>query len=372
MMKFTTLLRRPPEWMERDGPSRDIVLTSRIRLARNLEGPPFPGWAKKENRLEIMNQLQPQVESLSVMKDCFSEDLGNLDAVKKQVLVEKHLISREQAAKSGGCAAVINRDQSFSIMINEEDHLRMQSIRSGLDLAAAHAALDKLDTELEEQVRFAWDRKFGYLTACPTNLGTGMRASAMLHLPALVLSEQINQVISAVNKIGLAVRGLYGEGTEALSNLFQVSNQHTLGEREGDILARLDKVIRQIITHERNARRKLLEDNPHKICDHIGRAYATLRFAHIIESKEALTHLSMLRLGTDLGVLPAAEGKLIDTLLVEIQPAHLQTASQRKLTAGERDVLRAETLRRRLLHLPDPDMSACTDPGTPPGGDAVI
>jgi protein arginine kinase len=257
-------------------------------------------------------------------------------------------------------------------MINEEDHLRMQSIRSGLDLAAAHAALGKLDTELEEQVRFAWDKRFGYLTACPTNLGTGMRASAMLHLPALVLGEQVNQVIQAVNKIGLAVRGLYGEGTEALANLFQVSNQHTLGEREGDIIARLEKVIQQIITHERNARRKLLEDSPHKICDHIGRAYAALRFAHIIESKEALTHLSMLRMGADMGVLPASEARLIDTLLVEIQPAHLQTAAQRKLSGEERDILRAEVLRRRLHHLPEPDMSACTGPGpeAPPDGKA--
>ncbi|RYD37177.1 MAG: protein arginine kinase [Verrucomicrobiaceae bacterium] len=372
-MKFTTLLRRRPEWMEHDGPCRDIVLTSRIRLARNLDGPPFPGWAKKENRVEIMEQLRPRVESLSVMKDCFSEDLANLDAIKKQVLVEKHLISREQAAKSGGCAAVINRDQSYSIMINEEDHLRMQSIRSGLDLTAAHAGLDRLDTELEDQVPFAWDRRFGYLTACPTNLGTGMRASAMLHLPALVLCDQVTSIINAANKIGLAVRGLYGEGTEALSNLFQVSNQRTLGDSEAEILARLEKVIRQIITHERNARRKLLEDNPQKVCDNIGRAYAALRFAHIMESKEALTHLSMLRLGTDVGVFPAAETKLIDTLLLEIQPAHLQIASQKKLTAEERDILRAETLRRRLTHLPEPDMRACQEPDGPAGGpDAVI
>lgn len=363
MMKFTTLLRKTPEWMEHDGPHRDIVLTSRIRLARNLDGPAFPGWAKKEDRVSIMRELQPRIESLAVMKDCFSEDLSSLDAIRKQVLVEKHLISREQAAKSAGSAAVINREQSLSIMINEEDHLRMQSIRSGLDLRAAHAALDRVDMELEEHIRFAWDRRFGYLTACPTNLGTGMRASAMLHLPGLVLKEEINQVIQAVNKIGLAVRGLYGEGTEALANLFQVSNQHTLGEKEGDILARLEKVIGQIITHEHNARRKLLEDQPRKVFDHIGRAYATLRFAHILESKEALTHLSMLRMGTDLGFLPGVCTKMIDTLLVEIQPAHLQIATQRKLSAGERDILRAEILRGRLKDLPEPELT--TPPAEP-------
>lgn len=353
-MKFSTLLRNPAEWMLHNGPQRDIVITSRIRLARNLEGPAFPGWARKEDRVDIMRQLQPAIEALPQMADCFSEDLGNLDAIRKQVLVEKHLISREQAARAGGSAAVINGDQTISIMINEEDHLRMQSIRSGLDLGTAFATLDAVDSALEESVRFAWDKRFGYLTACPTNLGTGMRASAMLHLPGLVLGEQVNQVISAVNKIGLAVRGLYGEGTEALANLFQISNQHTLGEREIDIIARLERVIEQIIGHERNARSKLMEDQPSKLLDHVGRAYATLRFAHILESKEALTHLSMLRMGSDLGMLPGDHGNMIDTLLVEIQPAHLQIASQRKLSATERDILRAATLRSRLHGLPEP------------------
>lgn len=368
MMKFATLLRKAPEWMIHDGPHRDIVLTSRIRLARNLDGSTFPGYARKDDRVALMTALQPKIESLPEMKDSFSEDLGNLDAIRKQALVEKHLISREHAAKAGGSAAVINREQSLSIMINEEDHLRMQSIRSGLDLRAAFAVLDRVDTELEGLVKYAFDQRYGYLTACPTNLGTGMRASAMLHLPGLVLSDQVNQVITAVNKIGLAVRGLYGEGTEALANLFQISNQHTLGEREGDIIARLEKVIEQIIGHEQNARKKLLEDAPQKVLDHVGRAYATLRFAHILESKEALTHLSMLRMGCDLGMFPGMEAKLIDTLLVEIQPAHLQIGAQRKLNAEERDILRAEVLRRRLSGFPEPktDVAAGPPPEDPP------
>ena len=365
MMKFSTLLRKAPEWMTGDGPHRDIVITSRIRLARNLDGPSFPGWAKKEDRAAILETLRPGVEALAEMKDGFSEDLGNLDAIRKQVLVEKHLISREQAAKSGGSGAVINREQSLSIMINEEDHLRMQSIRAGLDLREAYAALDRVDTALEGAVRFAFDARFGYLTACPTNLGTGMRASAMLHLPGLVLSEQVNQVIAAVNKIGLAVRGLYGEGTEALANLFQISNQHTLGERELDIIARLERVIEQVITHERNARRKLVEDQPAKLLDHVGRAYGILRHAHIVESKEALTQLSMLRLGSDLGMLPRDLWQMIDTLLVEIQPAHLQMSSQRKLSTTERDALRAEILRRRLAGIPEPRPESLQPPQEP-------
>jgi len=366
MMKISTLLRKPPEWMQQEGPHHEIVLTSRIRLARNLTGASFPGWARKEDRVTLMEQIKPCVEALPEMKDGFSDDLGNLDAIRKQVLVEKHLISREHAAKAGGSAAIINRDQSLSIMVNEEDHLRMQSIRSGLDLRAAFAALDRVDSELEARLPYAWDEQYGYLTACPTNLGTGMRASAMLHLPALVLSEQINQVIGAVNKIGLAVRGLYGEGSEALANLFQVSNQHTLGEAEQEILAKLERVIEQIISHEHNARQKLLETQPHKVLDHVGRAYATLRFAHILESKEALTHLSMLRMGSDLGMLPASAGKMIDTLLVEIQPAHLQMSAQRKLNAAERDILRAETLRRRLEKLPEPVPGSVAPPGEEP------
>lgn len=353
-MKFSSLLRKTPEWMQTNGPHRDIVITSRIRLARNLVGEPFPGWAKKEQRAAILADLLPKVEALPEMEDAFAEDMANLDQIKKQVLVEKHLISREQAAKSSGSAAVINREQTISIMINEEDHLRMQSIRSGLDLSQAFAALDRVDNQLSEQMPFAFDAKLGYLTACPTNLGTGMRASAMLHLPGMVLSDSVNQVISAVQKIGLAVRGLYGEGTEALANLFQISNQHTLGQHESVLIARLEKVIEQIISHERNARLKLMQDNPAKVSDHIGRAYAILRYAHILESKEAFTHLSMLRMGSDLGLLPVEHGRMLDTILVEIQPAHLQISSQKKLTAGERDMLRAQMLREKLQQLPEP------------------
>ncbi len=352
-MKFSTLLRKPPEWMVQDGPHHDIVITCRIRLARNIKGACFPGWARKEERLLIMEGLQPRIEALPEMKDGYSENLANLDAIRKQVLVEKHLISREHAAKSGGSAAVINREQTLSIMVNEEDHLRMQSIRSGLDLRRAHAALDALDAGLEQMVPFAYSHRYGYLTACPTNLGTGMRASAMLHLPGLVLCEEMPQVIAGVNKLGLAVRGLYGEGSEALSNLFQVSNQHTLGESEAEIISKLESLIRQIVEHERHARVRMLQKNPAKMRDHVGRAYATLRFAHILESKEALTHLSMLRMGCDLGMIPGDHSRLIDSLLVEIQPAHLQIASQRKLSAEERDILRATLLRRRLAEMPD-------------------
>jgi protein arginine kinase len=364
-MPVRNIFGKGSEWPKGEGPHQHIVVSSRVRLARNLAGSPFPGWGKKAERALTLEKILPHVEALPEMVDAYSFACQDLSALEKQVLVERHLISREHAAKGLGSAVVMNKRQTLSIMINEEDHLRMQSIRSGLDLRVAYAALDRVDEELDGLVKFAFHSRFGYLTACPTNLGTGMRASAMLHLPGLVLSEQVNQVIAAVNKIGLAVRGLYGEGTEALANLFQISNQHTLGEREPEIIARLERVIEQIINHERNARRKLVEDQPHKVLDHVGRAYAALRYAHILESKEALTQLSMLRLGSDLGILPSDLGRTIDTLLVEIQPAHLQINSQRKLGPEERDVLRAETLRQRLAGVPEPRPESLQPPVDP-------
>ena len=294
------------------------------------------------------------MEELPEMKEAFSEEMTNLSAIEKQVLVERHLISREHAAKGKGCATVMNRKQTISIMINEEDHLRMQSIRPGLQLTAAYEALDKIDSELESDLSYAFDSRYGYLTACPTNLGTGLRASAMLHLPGLVLSDQINQTIQAANKIGLAVRGLYGEGTEALANLFQVSNQTTLGSSEPEIIQHLDKVILQIIENEENARHKLIEEKPTMLQDQVGRAYAVLRFAHIIPSKEALNLLSMIRLGADLGFFGTEEQEVIDLLLTEIQPAHMQVEAKRKLGAEERDILRAEIIRRNLNGLTEP------------------
>src|SRR6266699_1524719 len=224
MMKFSSVMTTPGEWLRGEGPHHQVVISSRVRLARNLRNHAFPGWAKKAERIAILDLIRPRVEQLAEMQDSFSENLQDLSALERQVLIERHLISREHAAKGGGSAVVVNRRQTLSIMINEEDHLRMQSIRSGLQLKQAFKLVDKVDSALEGKLEFAYDQRLGYLTACPTNVGTGMRASAMLHLPGLVLSELINQVIQAVSKIGLAVRGLYGEGTEAMGNLFQISN----------------------------------------------------------------------------------------------------------------------------------------------------
>lgn len=350
------LLSNTGEWLRGDGPHHQIVISSRVRLARNLRSHAFPGWAKKAERLQILEEIKPKVEELPEMQDAFSEYLQDLSALDKQVLVERHLISREQAAKGMGSAVVMNRKQTLSIMINEEDHLRMQALRSGLQLKNVFKMIDKVDTALEAKLDFAFHPKLGYLTACPTNVGTGMRASAMVHLPALVLSEQINQIVQAVNKIGLAVRGLYGEGTEAMGNLFQVSNQTTLGEREEDIINRLNKVIETIIEHEQNARQLLVQKKPNTLLDQIGRAYGILVHAYSMSSKEALNLLSFMKLGIDLGFFPQDLQRPIDELFMETQPAHLQKGSQQKLAAEERDSLRAEIIRAKLKTFPKPDI----------------
>ena len=354
-MKIGTILTARVDWLSPGEGGHPIVISSRVRLARNLAKLAFPGWAKKTERIRILDEIKPEVDGLAQMRNSFSEQLNELSAMDKQVLVERHLISREHAAKGMGSAVVINSTQTVSIMINEEDHLRMQAITSGLELQKTYRVIDDVDTALESHLDFAFDPELGYLTACPTNVGTGMRASAMVHLPGLVLSEQINQVINSVNKIGLAVRGLYGEGTEAMGNLFQVSNQTTLGENESQIIERLNKVIETLIQRENQARENLLETKRPMLMDQVGRAYGILTHAYAVSSKEALNLLSVMRLGIDLGFFPEEGRLLINSLLMETQPAHLQHLSQQKLAAEERDHLRADIVREKLKSLPKPN-----------------
>lgn len=357
-MKFSRIIASTGEWLTGDGPHRNIVVSSRVRLARNLRDKPFPGWAKKAERIEVMKLVKDAVEHLPEMEVSYSENLEALSPLEKQVLVERHLISREHAAKGVGSAVVMNEPQTLSVMINEEDHLRMQAICCGLQLDKVFSMINRMDSELEEMVEFAFDADLGYLTACPTNVGTGMRASAMLHLPGLVMSDQINKIINSVNKIGLAVRGLHGEGTEAMGNLFQVSNQTTLGETEEEIIGRLNRVIEQILEHEQNARALLAQRKSVTLYDQIGRAYGILAHAYSMASKEALNLLSVIKLGIDLGVFPETHRCPVDELFIETQPAHLQKgAHAQKMSAEERDTLRAAIIRAKLTHIPVPDIS---------------
>jgi len=354
MKDIHSFLCSPAESTQRHGPHDRIVMSSRVRLARNLRDFAFPGWAKKPERVKVLEAVLPAVSALPEMSDSFCEAMDNLTALDKQLLVERHLISREHAAKNVGSGLVVNRAETFSVMVNEEDHLRMQALRPGFQTREAWQAIDKLDSALEKKLNFAFDNELGYLTACPTNLGTGIRVSAMLHLPGLVLSEQINPIIQSVNKLGLAVRGLYGEGTEALGNVFQVSNQMTLGESETVIVERLEKVLSQIIEHEENARQTLLEKKPKVVFNHIGRAYGILANAHSISSKETMNLLSFLRLGVDMELFPGTGRSLVDELFLVTQPAHLQKQVSDKLTAEERDLIRADMVRERLKNVSRP------------------
>lgn len=353
-MSIHEFLTPPAESARREGPYNRIVLSSRVRLARNLKGIPFPGWAKKPDRVKSLELIRPAVLSLPQMAEAFAESMDNFSLLEKNILVERHLISREHAAKGVGSGLVLNRDETLCVMINEEDHLRMQALRPGLQLKQAWTALDQFDSKLDQKLEYAFTSELGYLTACPTNLGTGIRVSAMLHLPGLVLGEQINQIIQAVNKLGLAVRGLYGEGTEALGNVFQVSNQMTLGEAENEIVERLNKVLLQIIEHEENARAVLMEKKPKMVYNHIGRAYGILANAHSISSKETMNLLSLMRLGVDLHIFSDLQRALVDELFITTQPAHLQKQYSEKLNAEERDLIRADMVRERLRNVSRP------------------
>ncbi len=362
-MEIHDFLVPPAETARRKGPHDRIVMSSRVRLARNLKDAAFPGWAKKPERIRVLELIRPAVAGLPEMREAFAETMDSLSTLDKQILVERHLISREHAAKSAGSGLVLTRDETLCFMINEEDHLRMQALRPGLQLRQAWTAIDQADSALEKKLEYAFSPELGYLTACPTNIGTGIRVSAMLHLPGLVLAEQINPIIQSVNKLGLAVRGLYGEGTEALGNVFQVSNQMTLGESEGAIVERLEKVLAQIIEHEENARGTLLEKKAKMVYNHIGRAYGILANAHSISSKETMNLLSLMRLGVDVGLFPGVDRSLVDELFILTQPAHLQKQHSEKLTAEERDLLRADMVRERLKSVSRP----ISKPQGPPG-----
>ena len=362
-MDLYEFLTPPAETARRKGPHDRIVMSSRVRLARNINDAPFPGWAKKPERIRVLDIIRPAVETLPEMHEAFSQSMDNLSTLDKQILVERHLISREHAAKSAGSGLVLNRDETVCVMINEEDHMRMQALRPGLQLRQVWTAIDHVDSELEKRLDYAFNSELGYLTACPTNIGTGIRVSAMLHLPGLVLAEQINPIIQSVNKLGLAVRGLYGEGTEALGNVFQVSNQMTLGESESAIVERLEKVLSQIIEHEENARATLLEKKSKMVFNHIGRAYGILANAHSISSKETMNLLSLMRLGVDVGLFPGVDRSLVDEVFILTQPAHLQKQHSEKLSAEERDLLRSDMVRERLKPVSRP-VSKPTTGGT--------
>lgn len=357
-MDIAALIEAPSELTDTTSSKTAIVLMTRIRLARNLAGHRFPGWAKPAERDEVLGACRAAVTAVPAMKRSFNLLVGELSDLERQILVERHLISRELSGSKGGAGVVISRDQAFSVMMNEEDHLRIQVLRSGFQLKKAWTAINDLDSALEESLDYAFSDSLGYLTACPTNLGTAMRASAMMHLPALVISNQMEKVVRAVNQLGMVVRGLFGEGSDASGSIFQISNQTTLGESEQEIIKRLTAVLQSIIEHELNARQKLLEADAGKLFDKIGRAYGILQNSHLLSSSEAMNLLSLIRLGVDLGAFPDARRSVVDRLFIEAQPGHLQHVQKGELDPGRRDVLRAARLRTEFAQFSHPDFPA--------------
>ena len=342
------LLKQPSEWLRGAGPVPDIVISSRIRLARNLEKFPFATRATKASQAEVLKIAVEGITQCPTIKRPLILEMGELDEVDRQFLVERHLVSREHIVHPDQKGVAIGEGEVVGIMINEEDHLRLQVMQSGMNLPDAWSLVDALDDELSEAVPYAYSSDWGYLTCCPTNTGTGMRASVMAHLPALVITKQINKVLHTITKLGLTARGLYGEGTEASGNFFQISNQVALGRSEEEIVENIDRILKEVIHQEQAARESLMTNNRTQLEDRMWRAFGILRHAKTMSSGEALDLLSAVRLGVDLGVMNGLDRKAVNELFLFSQPAHLQKLEGKTLTAKERDTKRAQLIRTRL------------------------
>ncbi|QHE50662.1 protein arginine kinase [Pontibacillus sp. HMF3514] len=337
-------------WMKEEGPDSDIVLSSRVRLARNFEDTPFPILANEDDLTRIIDYFQQEYahQSFESYQDLELIRMKDLKDIEKRVLVEKHLISPHLSDHANYGGVLISENEQVSIMVNEEDHMRIQLYVPGYQLEKALDEASKLDDWLEENINYAFDEERGYLTSCPTNVGTGLRASVMMHLPALVMTQQMNRLVPAINQLGLVVRGIYGEGSEALGNIFQISNQITLGKSEKDIVEDLKSVVHQLIEHERTARDRIIGQTGVQLEDKIFRSYGVLSNSRIIESKEAAKCLSDLRLGIDLGYIKNVSKTILNELMILTQPGFLQQYAQKSLTPEERDVRRASLIRERL------------------------
>jgi protein arginine kinase len=338
-----------------------IALSTRVRLARNLREFPFPGRAQSGQKKAVLYKCMEALEKVKNLKSCTSVELDELSELDRQILVEKHLISLELSQSDESCGVVLSDDRSCSVMVNEEDHLRIQVLSNGLDFKKVWKLADTLDTGIESNLDYAFDSQLGFLTACPTNLGTGMRASVMMHLPGLVMSKNMDKVINAVNNLGIAVRGLFGEGSDASGSIFQISNQQTLGESETAILERLQVTLDNIVHQEKMAREKLMEDDGTRLVDKISRAAGSLKHCYLIQSSEAMDHLSLIRLAADFGFLPEKFRSLADRMFIEVQPGHVQLSAGKPIEPGERDRLRAETLRKEFVRMPQLNLDAQVD-----------
>ena len=348
-MTIDDLTRTNGEWLRGVGQVSDVVISSRIRLARNLAAYPFLATATSTERTEIYRCLLDGIASVCDGEEMLVVDLERTDSIDRELLVERHLISRQHMNSEGTRGVTITPSETRALMINEEDHLRIQALRSGLELEALWEDVSRVDDALGSRLAFAFDRQFGYLTACPTIVGTGIRVSVMLHIPALKLTKEIERVTRAARDMRLAVRGMYGEGTDAVGELYQVSNQTALGKTEEQIIESFSKIIiPKIVDYERTARKSLARHSPHRLDDKIWRAYGLLSNARSISSEETQALLSPIRMGVHMGRFDALDVPTLNELFLNCQPAHLQKLHGKPLEDDERDVVRADYLRSRL------------------------
>jgi protein arginine kinase len=332
-------------WLDGRGAHSDSIVSSRVRLARNISGTPFSHRASGEDLTRVLGTSRGAIENSNTLKTGTLVLMSELGDLERQFLVERHLISQEHAKDSAARALVIGENEMVSVMINEEDHLRLQSIQSGFQVMDAWRLVDRLDGEIDERIEYAFSYEWGYLSACPTNTGTGLRASMLAHLPALVLTGQISKVLHGISQMGLAVRGFYGEGSDVMGNLFQISNRTALGTSEIELIESLEKVVRQVLDYESHARHILLRDARSQIEDKVWRAYGILKYGRKVTSHEVMSLTSAVRLGLCLGIVDSISIAGLNTMLFMSQPAHLQKRLGRVMDPAERDVVRADMIR---------------------------
>ena len=348
---LSCLIRNPVSWLAPAGPEDDIVISTGIRLARNLKDMPFPVSGEKATLQNVCGMCLDALNRTESIAEPMNIDYPNLNPLEKQLLLERRLISKTFLKESQESALVAEKNESVSIMINGEDHLRIQSLAPGLQLPVIWDRLNVLDDKLSSELEFAFDKTFGYLTSSPSDLGTGMCASVILHLPGLQRSEKINGVIQGVSKLGMTACGFYGSTSHFTGNLYQISNQSSLGESEEQIIFRLNGLIRQIIRHEKEARMYLLSRKRDFLLDHVGRAYGMLRYCYKLQIREALDALSALRLGVDLNMFSSVDINAVNNLFLLVQQAHLICHAGKELNEEEREVERAAVIRGTLKDL---------------------
>lgn len=349
-MNLNELARQCGIWLKGGGPESGIVISSRIRLARNFAAYAFIRRSSENDRATIINDLRDRLNQLPLIAQSEFIDVATLNELDRQFLMERQLISRELSENEGPRGVLIDPREQFSIMINEEDHLRIQITQSGLDLRGAWQKIDQIDDAIESKFQYAFDSDLGYLTACPTNVGTGLRVSVMLHLPALVMTKQMDKVFRSFQRINVAVRGLFGEGSQFMGDFYQISNQVTLGRSESEATEQVRDIVPVLIDYERKAREFLMQNKKGDVLDDVSRAMGILTTARKISSEETMYYLSKLRMGIDMQLIEDVDLQTVNKLFIHTQPAHLQKLSGRFLSSNDRNVERADYLQRHLVN----------------------